>query len=387
MLTALEGATVLNTTLVVEKVTLHGFSAMREEWNELVRSSRSDCLFLTWEWLSVWWAHLAENRELAIVTVRSGDLLIALAPMALQPRRPTRLLPEAEFLGSGFVGSDYLDVICRDGYEAEAAGILSAELTKWQVTFRWNNLRHRECEATRVASCFERLNWSVIETTTNVCPYIPLKEQTWETYLATMGSEHRYSLNRKSKRLNRDFSVRLEQASTPAQCLEGIDRLIELHNLRWQGRGASDAFHTAELIRFHQTIAPLAVERGWLRLFTLWLNDRPAASLYGFFYNGKFYFYQSGFHPDFEKQSVGLVVMGMAIRQAIAEGAEEFDFLHGDEPYKRHWAFEKRELSRLELYPPTGLGWASHASRKFVRAARGEFARLRTSFPHLKGKA
>jgi CelD/BcsL family acetyltransferase involved in cellulose biosynthesis len=173
--------------------------------------------------------------------------------------------------------------------------------------------------------------------------------------------------------------VRFEQARTEAQCREGIDRLVDLHNLRWQGRGGSDAFHTAELVRFHRTFAPLALKRGWLRLFTLWVDERPAACLYGFVYQSKFYFYQSGFHPDFEKNSVGLVLMGMAIERAIEEGAEEFDFLHGDEPYKRHWAHETRVLSRLELYPPTSLGWVSRSSRELVREARGLFRRRRAN--------
>jgi len=378
---------VLHAAATVERIAPGRFAGMRQEWNELVQSSKSDCLFLTWEWLYTWWTHLAEDRELVIIAVRSGHTLVALAPLGLRPRSLTRILPEAEFLGSGFVGSDYPDVIVREGFELDVARILSSELAKWQFTFKWTNLRSHECEAERVALCFSQLKWRVIETKTNVCPYLTLKGQTWETYLASLGSEHRYSLNRKMKRLYRDFGVRLEQASTQAQCHEGIDRLIELHNLRWQGRGGSDAFHTSELVQFHQTFAPVMLERGCLRLFTLWLNDRPVACLYGFIYHKKFYFYQSGFHPDFEKQSVGLVVMGMVIRQAIGEGAEEFDFLHGDEPYKRHWAPEKRELSRLELYPPTSLGWVSHSSREFVRTARSQFARYRGLFRAAKARA
>jgi CelD/BcsL family acetyltransferase involved in cellulose biosynthesis len=378
---------VLHGSTTVERITLARFSGMRQEWNDLVRSSKSDCLFLTWEWLYTWWVHLAENRELRIVAIRCGDTLVALAPLALRPRSLARILPEAELLGSGFAGSDYLDVIVREGFELDVARMLSSELSKWRVTFKWINLRCRECEAERVASHFGQLNWNVIEATTNVCPYIPLEGHTWDTYLAILGPEHRYGLNRKVKRIYRDFAVRLEQASTETQCREGIDRLIELHNLRRRDRGGSDAFHTNELVQFHETFAPLTLERGWLRLFTLWLNDRPVASLYGFLYNKKFYFFQSGLHPDFEKQSVGLVVMGMAIKQAIEEGAEEFDFLHGDESYKKHWAPKKRELSRLELYPPTSLGWVSHSSREFVRSARSRFTRYRAWFPAAKARA
>jgi CelD/BcsL family acetyltransferase involved in cellulose biosynthesis len=369
MLAAAAGAAIQSPPATLERIDRAGFSRMRDEWNELIRSSRADCLFLTWEWLHSWWNHLAEDRELAIVAVRSGHRPIALAPLAVRPRSLTRFLPEAEFPGSGFAGSDYPDIIVRAGYEAEAARLLCSDLSRRNVTFRWNNLR-RECEAAHIAWALRDFGWTVVQAQVNVCPFISLRGHTWESYLATLGSEHRYNLNRKSKRFSRDYEVRLEQAQTETQCREGVDRLIALHNLRWQSRGGSDAFHTAELADFHREFAALALKQGWLRLFTLFAGDRPAACLYGFLYRRKFYFYQSGFHPDFEKNSPGLILMGMAIQQAIGEGANEFDLLHGDEPYKRHWTQEKRAVTRLEVYPPTSLGWASRSSRKLVRSSR-----------------
>ena len=39
-----------------------GFRGLQEEWNELLESSTSNCLFLTWEWLYTWWRHLSGRR-------------------------------------------------------------------------------------------------------------------------------------------------------------------------------------------------------------------------------------------------------------------------------------------------------------------------------------
>jgi CelD/BcsL family acetyltransferase involved in cellulose biosynthesis len=114
----------------------------------------------------------------------------------------------------------------------------------------------------------------------------------------------------------------------------------------------------------------LALERGWLRLYVLRLDGRPAASLYGFKYGPVFYFYQSGLDPSFEKQSVGLVIMGLAIQKAIEEGAEEYDFLHGGESYKFLWARGTRELTRLELYPPQIRGFVYKQTMGWLRTFR-----------------
>ena len=90
----------------------------------------------------------------------------------------------------------------------------------------------------------------------------------------------------------------------------------------------------------------------------------------GFCIDRTFYFYQSGFDAAYDKHSVGLVTMGLAIQSAIEEGAEEYDLLHGNEAYKSHWSHDSRELGRLELYPPGGLGWICRSSVELERASR-----------------
>jgi CelD/BcsL family acetyltransferase involved in cellulose biosynthesis len=155
-----------------------------------------------------------------------------------------------------------------------------------------------------------------------------------------------------------------------------LDLLVEQHNTRWCTRGGSDAFHTASLVAFHRDFVQIALERGWLRLYVLWLNEKPAAHLYGFRYGGSFSFYQSSFDATFEKYSVGVVLMAHAIKSAIEEGACEFDLLHGTETYKSHWSRESRDLIRLELFPPGGLGSICRASLSAARITRAMARRM-----------
>jgi CelD/BcsL family acetyltransferase involved in cellulose biosynthesis len=349
-----------------------GFAALQQEWNELLQSSDSDGLFLTWEWLYTWWKHLAGDRRLSIRAVRCEGELAALAPCGLRPPSLSRgrPLPVLEFLGSGSVGSDYLDVIVRRGREPEARRALASCLAGERLMLDWTQLKQGECQAAGVASTLGESGWSVAETGTNTCPFIPLAGRSWESYLATLGAEHRYNFHRKWKRLNRDYAVQFEQVRTGEQCRESIDLVIALHNLRWRDRGGSDAFNTPGLVGFHQEFSQVALERDWLRLYVLRLDGKPAACLYGFLYRRTFYFYQSGFDATYDKHSVGLVTMGLAIKSAIEEGAEEYDLLHGNEAYKSHWSRDSRELGRLEVYPPRGLGWICRSSVELERASR-----------------
>jgi CelD/BcsL family acetyltransferase involved in cellulose biosynthesis len=91
-------------------------------------------------------------------------------------------------------------------------------------------------------------------------------------------------------------------------------------------------------------------------LYTLSLNGVPVSSLYVFKYRNTYCHYQSAFDPDYGKYSLGTVIVALAIKDAIEDGADEFDFLHDNETYKYHWARQERELIRLELYPAGVMG-------------------------------
>jgi CelD/BcsL family acetyltransferase involved in cellulose biosynthesis len=215
--------------------------------------------------------------------------------------------------------------------------------------------------------------WGLSERESDVCPFIPLAGCTWESYLASLGRDHRYNLGRRFRKLEQRSEVSFEQVRGEDERREALANLFRLHDLRWRGRGGSEAFDSPGVRAFHEDVSRTALERGWLRLFTLRLDRDPSAVLYAFRYGRTFSYYQSGFDPRFAKLSVGLVTLGLAIRSAIVEGAAEFDFLHGDEAYKFHWARQTRALGRIEAYPRNaaalaarGLICAERAGRRLV---------------------
>ena len=105
-------------------------------------------------------------------------------------------------------------------------------------------------------------------------------------------------------------------------------------------------------------------------MYVLWLNDAPAAVMYGFFYNRQFYFYQHGFDDQYKPHSIGLALMALTIRAAIDEGADEFDMLWGTEAYKSLWARDQRPLARLQLFPPDLAGELLRRKAETRRAIR-----------------
>ncbi len=355
-----------------------GLKRLRAEWDALLAESDADCVFLTWEWLATWWRHLAPGRRLFLLMVRRGRSLLAVAPFALRRRGLARLLalPSLQFLGAGNVGSDYLDVIVRRGHEESALAALAGALEQGGFVLDLGWFRRRESAVHGLAARLSERGWDPIEARSEVCPFIRLKRRTWDSYLKDLGSHHRYNFRRRLRHLEARFDLRFDRVRTEAERPGAFRTLLDLHGRCWSDRGGSNAFDTQGLVAFHEDFTRQASERDWLRLFVLRLDGRPAAALYGLRYRHVFYFYQSGFDPAFRRESVGLVTMGLAIRSAFEEGAEEFDLLHGAERYKFLWASETREIAHLEVYPPEPRAALQRGAAELGRNARRLARRL-----------
>jgi len=88
--------------------------------------------------------HLAEDRRLHIITVRCDRELIAIAPLALRPRRLRRLLPFPVWnSGYGQRGSDYLDILIRRGREQQALPAIAGCLADRKLMLELSHVRER----------------------------------------------------------------------------------------------------------------------------------------------------------------------------------------------------------------------------------------------------
>jgi CelD/BcsL family acetyltransferase involved in cellulose biosynthesis len=362
------------------------FERLEPEWTDLLRASRVDGVFLTWPWLHAWWQHLGAGRQLWVLTVRIGGQLAGALPLAISPGRETAWprLPVAEFLGSGAVGSDYLDVIARRDVEREVTDALAAYLADRRgLVLRLHGVAGGRSLAADLAARLAGRDWTPVTTPAGICPFIPLAGRSWTDVLQGLGQQHRYNVRRRRRNLAKTHDVTFVEVRSDAERRDALDRLIRLHNTRWDARGGSTALHTPALVGFHHAVSRRFLERGWLRLAELRVDGRPVAAIYGILYDGRFFFYQSGFDERFARHSVGLVALGYSIERAIDEGAREYDLLHGDEEYKSRWTSRARELVRLELYPPGARArlqrTATAARRRLGRWVRPALAPLRRS--------
>jgi CelD/BcsL family acetyltransferase involved in cellulose biosynthesis len=334
------------------------------EWDEL--ALRSGNIFATREWADAWWRHFGRGRRSLLHACRDGaGRCIALLPLYVARPGPVPLL---RFSGHG--AGDELGPICAPEDRAAAGRALSRLLGK-------GTLRGSILLAERLAADFDwpgALDGAVLQR--EASPFMALGGD-WETFLGSKSRNFREQARRRGRKLAREHDVRFRLTGAPDELAGDLERLYRLHAARWAG-GGSAALEPARQ-RFHDDWAAIALERGWLRLWTLEVDGAPVASWYGFRYAGAESYYQSGRDPSWDRASVGFVLMCRALQAACDDGMREFRLLRGDEEYKDRFSDEDRGLVTVAA----GRGPVGAVAVSLARGARRP--RLRPLFKRLAG--
>jgi peptidoglycan/xylan/chitin deacetylase (PgdA/CDA1 family)/CelD/BcsL family acetyltransferase involved in cellulose biosynthesis len=340
------------------RLDLCGIDDLAGEWTALAAAAGNP--FATWEWASCWWRHHGGDRRPLVAAGRSGDgRLVALLPLYLWATRPLRVL---RFIGHG--AGDQLGPVHAPGDREAAAALAGQALSRlgWDV-FVGEQLPARALWSDLLGSRVIRREGS---------PVLAAPAGGWPGYLAGRSANFRQQLGRRERNLARRHRVELRLVTEAGQLPAAMDELFRLHRLRW---GDGSAFLPREA--FHREFAAVALERGWLRLWLLELDGRPAAAWYGFRFGGVEHYYQSGRDPAFDPLSAAFVLLAHTIRAAFDDGVGEYRFGRGQDPYK--YRFTDTDPG-LETVAATRGPVAAAALGAAVRAyplAKGRLGRLR----------
>ena len=327
-------------------------------WTAL--EERAGNLFGTFAWARTWWEHYGDGRQLHLFAVRddAGEA-IALLPLYRASKRPLDVI---RLLGHG--PADRLAPLCAPEHRPAAARALRHVL---------DDLRPDVFVADEVPV---EEGWGGLAggrtVTRSPSPVLFAGGRTWDEFLAARSRNFRDQARRRERTLAKQHEIAFRLTTTPEELERDFATLVELHERRWGAE--SDAF-AGERRAFHRDFALRALERGWLRLWTLDADGRAVAAWLGFRYDGAEWFYQSGRDPDWDKKSVGFVLLVHTVRSALDDGMAEYRLLRGGEEYK----------ARFSTYD-AGLETLAVARTPAGRAAAAGSAAVRAMPPHLRAR-
>ncbi|MGA2682160.1 MAG: GNAT family N-acetyltransferase [Candidatus Bathyarchaeia archaeon] len=308
------------------------------EWNQLLAQSLDNNPFLTYEWLTTWWKHFGEGRELKLFTAESqGAVSLVIPVMYTRSKVFGSRRCKVEFVASG--DSDYqgflvtnfqkaartvnelLESIIEDSNDADR--VIFGEVPEDSFT-------------ARLLEGVSGEGFGASHSTASSCPYVSLPSN-YDGYRQTLGSNMRRKLKVWEKQASKDYRVEFIRYDKIGTVKEAMKIFFELHQKRQMAKGNCGVFHDSDKRSFHMDIANAFAEKGWLGLFFLTFNDRPVSAIYSFEYNAKLYAYLCGFDPEYARYRPGHLAFANLIKYGVGKKLKELDFLRGDEEYKSRW--------------------------------------------------
>jgi peptidoglycan/xylan/chitin deacetylase (PgdA/CDA1 family)/CelD/BcsL family acetyltransferase involved in cellulose biosynthesis len=340
------------------RVEVVGLDELAGEWTALAAAGGNP--FGTSEWASCWWRHHGGDRQPLVVAGRAADgRLVTVLPLYLWATRPLRIL---RFIGHG--AGDQLGPVHAPG-DREAAATLAGQAL---AELGWDLFVGEQLPARALWS--DLLGARVIRREGS--PVLAAPDGGWPAYLAGRSANFRQQLGRRERNLARRHQVDLRLVQDPGALPAAMDTLFALHRLRW---GEESGFLPRQA--FHREFAALALERGWLRLWLLHLDGRPAAAWYGLRLGGVEHYYQSGRDPAFDNLSAAFVLLAHTIRSAFEDGVREYRFGRGQDPYKYRFTDQDPGLETVASTRGPAAGAALGAAVHAYPLAKRRIGRLR----------
>lgn len=333
-----------------------GFAALQSEWNDLLRRSRFDTIFLTWEWQTTWWTHLGHPRgPLHILAAHDAGRLVGILPLYF--------MQDSLYVVGCVEVSDYLDFIveagCEDAvYAAFLAWLQGPDAPAWEAVDLCNqpaaSLAH-----TRLPELAQAAGFTADVVQEDVCPIISLPRcgsdadatecDAWELYLDGLDKKERHEIRRKLRRVERDApGARVRYVTTDEDVDAAVGTFIALHR---NSRADKHAFMTPEMQAYFRAVAHALAAAGWLQLSFLEIEGEAVATYFCFDYGNDILVYNSGYDPaNMPQLSTGWVLLGRLIQNAIELGRQRFDFLQGNEDYKYRFGGVDSPVYRTRLH-------------------------------------
>jgi CelD/BcsL family acetyltransferase involved in cellulose biosynthesis len=305
-------------------------------------------------WVEAWWRAFGRGR-LEVVLVRRAGRLVGLVPL-VRTHRGVRSPTNWHTPAFALLHED----------EAAAQELARAVFARRPASAQLAFIDPDGSDRTALRRAAEAARYSVLERAYVQSPYLQL-DGDWASYERGLSKNVRGDISRRRRRL-------AEAGASAVQVADGtedLDGLLEegfrVEASGWKASQGTAIRSEAATRAFYTEIARWAAARGCLRLGFLRLDGQVIAFVYDIEEAGVHYYLKGGYDPAFSQFSPAKVLLHAMVERAFAEGLERFEFLGGDEPYKRHWANATRELRLLQFFAPTPLGLLQRNAYSSVR--------------------
>ncbi len=329
-------------------------------WRDL-ESRAQHSFFQSWAWMGAWLATLPEFSNLVLLEIRVKGRLVGLSVLGRNTITHSKVFASRALLVSeaGDPRHDALTVehsglLMESGLEREVLTHALRYLA--EVDWHWDELHVSGVEYSQAAAYFDAAQ------AVGLAPIVRAEHPYFfvdlaglrdpETdYLDTLSGNTRHQI-RRSMRLYeaREGALKVEFARDKPEAHKYFDMLRKVHQEAWRARGEPGAFANDHLTDFHRALIDSCFDANEVQLVRVSAGDLDFGYLYNFVMDGVVSNYQTGFRYEADKKmKPGLVSHALAIRENIGLGNRVYDFLMGEQRFKRSLARNEARMQWLIL--------------------------------------
>ncbi len=332
-------------------------------WIELEKRVENVPLVCTWDWVSTWIKHFGDIVPYWFCVGFVDDNVVGIAMVT---NETTRWLPfpvNAYHLGTqGEPLKDWIhmvnnNVLTLEPYYEEYVRSLTTTIME---NFTWEEFLFDDTDKDFSETVLKHIsgrNMS-IHRVVESCYFVNLKKIRDEkkTVMESFTRDTRYQIKRNLKEFN-DLTV--EYAETLHQAVSIFKELRELQEASFQKKGKRSPFLSERFTKFHtETIKKLLPKQNVILFRVRSKKFGTLGCFYLFRDNDIAFGYLCGLQ-DFSSYPIqtinpkrlkpGFVLHALCMEACLKRGVNEYNFSVGNEPYKKEFATEIREMVTLKL--------------------------------------
>jgi len=316
-------------------------SEFLQQWAALLARSPDATVFNSPGWQRAVTDYFVRPGRLRIITVRRGDTLLAVFPLALH------VASVLETPGKWV--SDYLDPLV-DPAAAQQCWPLILDLLSnlWDWSTRglaFHNIPDTSSIRSILRTIAPNYGLEYQETVVNSAPYL-LLPQSWDQYQATLSSKQRRNQKKNLRTAETQGQARWLTVNTMDQIEPVLERGVAG---LCQSEGSKGRFSRAYLSGFLRRVVPAIVAQGDFYMHELWIQGKPAAWHFMLRSREGPMGYNAAFDASLSDWSPGSTSFAMAIRSAIESKSPKYNFLRGSEEFKTRLGCKSIDLLKISL--------------------------------------
>jgi CelD/BcsL family acetyltransferase involved in cellulose biosynthesis len=315
------------------------FDSLFSYWRQKDNSFHWNCFFVLPPWLQTWWNIFGKEKKPCLQSFWADDTPLGIAPLMLENNK-------ALFMGSPDV-CDYQDFIVAHDLEEPFFNAFLDELLKQGIReLDLHTVRPDSQALLHLVRIAKDRGYTIERSPAGFSMEMHLP-RTWEDYLKLLTSKQRHETRRKLRRLEESAHFDYRVLQKPEAVNQEIETFFELFRM---SRSDKTEFLGHEMESFFRLLIQTFSATGLLKLCFLDIDHQPASAVLCFDYNRTIYLYNNGFNPEFSRLSAGLLSKVLNIKHSIESGREKYNFLKGNESYKRHLGGIEVPLFRCQMF-------------------------------------